>query len=142
VAFRDLPGIVPPSVRDDVKPAWHLYPIRVDAAKLNVDRGQFLSALRSENIGVNIHYIPVHLHRYYREQFGYKGGEYPVAQRSYERLSSLPIFHGPEPAEMDRRRCGVSIGSRRVIRFRARTVWREDGLPVRFPAQPWPKTLN
>jgi perosamine synthetase len=94
VAFRDLPGIVPPSVRDDVKPAWHLYPIRVDAAKLNVDRGHFLSALRSENIGVNIHYIPVHLHRYYREQFGYKGGEYPVAQRSYERLSSLPIFHG------------------------------------------------
>lgn len=91
-AFKDLPGILPPSVRDDVKSAWHLYPIRVDA--LHADRGQVWRALRSENIGVNVHYIPVHLHPYFRERFGYTGGEYPVAERAYEQLITLPMFRG------------------------------------------------
>jgi perosamine synthetase len=51
-------------------------------------------ALRAENIGVNVHYIPVHMHPYYRDRFGYKGGEYPVAEAAYEQLISLPMFHG------------------------------------------------
>jgi perosamine synthetase len=77
-----------------VNPAWHLYPIRVNPAQLNTDRAQVFRALRAENIGVNVHYIPVHLHPYYRHHFGYKGGEYPVAEEAYERLISLPMFHG------------------------------------------------
>jgi perosamine synthetase len=81
-------------VRADVNPAWHLYPIRIDLAKLTVDRGQIFRALRGENIGVNVHYIPVHLHPYYRDQFGHSAGEYPVAEAAYERLISLPMFHG------------------------------------------------
>jgi perosamine synthetase len=93
-AFRDLPGLIPPSVRADVNPAWHLYPIRIDLAKLTVDRGQIFRALRAENIGVNVHYIPVHLHPYYRDQFGHSDGECPVAEAAYERLISLPMFHG------------------------------------------------
>jgi perosamine synthetase len=100
-AFRDLPGISPPSVREDVMPAWHLYPIRVDPAKLKVDRGQLFRALRSENIGVNVHYKPVHLHRYYRDRFGYKAGEYPVAERAYEQLMSLPMFHGMSQQDVE-----------------------------------------
>ena len=93
-AFRDLPGLIPPSVRAEMNPAWHLYPIRVDSAKLTVDRGQIFRALRAENIGVNVHYIPVHLHPYYRGQFGHRDGECPVAEAAYERLISLPMFHG------------------------------------------------
>jgi dTDP-4-amino-4,6-dideoxygalactose transaminase len=92
--FRDLPGLIPPGVRAEVNPAWHLYPIRVDLAKLTVDRGQIFRALRAENIGVNVHYIPVHLHPYYRAQFGHRDGESPVAEAAYERLISLPMFHG------------------------------------------------
>ena len=93
-AFRNLPGVLVPSVRPNVNPAWHLYPIRVNPAQLNTDRAQVFRALRAENIGVNVHYIPVHLHPYYRHHFGYKGGEYPVAEEAYERLISLPMFHG------------------------------------------------
>ncbi len=93
-AFRNVRGIVPPSVRSEANPAWHLYPIRVDPAEFKTDRAQFFRALRAENIGVNVHYIPVHLHSYYREQFGYQGGEYPIAERAYEQLISLPMFHG------------------------------------------------
>ncbi len=93
-AFRDIPGVVAPSVRPNVNPAWHLYPIRVSAARLNADRAHVFRALRGENIGVNVHYIPVHLHPYYRDRFGYRGGEYPVAEAAFEQLISLPMFHG------------------------------------------------
>ena len=61
---------------------------------LSAGRSEVFSALRAENIGVNVHYIPVHRHSYYRDRFGYKGGEYPVAEAAYERLISLPMFHG------------------------------------------------
>ena len=93
-AFRALPGIVPPAVRTEANPAWHLYPIRLDLEKLTADRAQIFRALRAENIGVNVHYIPVHLHPYYRDRFGYRGGEFPVAEDAYSRLISLPMFHG------------------------------------------------
>jgi perosamine synthetase len=93
-AFRNQPGVLPPQVRGDVSPAWHLYPIRLELAKLSAGRRDVFRALRAENIGVNVHYIPVHRHPYYRDRFGYEGGEYPVAEAAYERLISLPMFHG------------------------------------------------
>jgi perosamine synthetase len=94
IAFRDLAGVMAPAVRADVNPAWHLYPIRLNLQRLSADRAQIFRALRAENIGVNVHYIPVHRHPYYRERFGYGGGEYPIAEDAYERLISLPMFHG------------------------------------------------
>ncbi|MBZ5705057.1 MAG: UDP-4-amino-4,6-dideoxy-N-acetyl-beta-L-altrosamine transaminase [Acidobacteriia bacterium] len=100
-AFRELPGVLPPRVRGDVNPAWHLYPIRLDLEKLSAGRGEVFRALRAENIGVNVHYIPVHRHPYYSDRFGYKGGEYPVAEGAYERLISLPMFHGMSDADVD-----------------------------------------
>jgi len=92
--FQNLPGIIPPTVPPYANPAWHLYPIRLDLPRLRADRAEIFRALRAENIGINVHYIPVHLHPYYRERFGYRGGEYPVAEETYERLISLPMFHG------------------------------------------------
>jgi perosamine synthetase len=100
-AFRSMPGLIPPSVRAEVNPAWHLYPIRVDVAKLEVDRGQIFRALRAENIGVNVHYIPVHLHPYYRSRFGHGTGEFPVAEAAFEQLISLPMFHGMADADVE-----------------------------------------
>jgi dTDP-4-amino-4,6-dideoxygalactose transaminase len=94
-----MPQVIPPSVRAEADPAWHLYPIRVDLTKLTVDRGQIFRALRGENIGVNVHYIPVHLHPYYRD-LGHRDGECPVAEAAYERLISLPMFHGMTDADV------------------------------------------
>jgi len=93
-AFKGEPGVIAPSVRPEVNPAWHLYPIRIESAKLRGDRAQIFRALRAENIGVNVHYIPVHRHPYYRDHFAFRGGEFPVAERAYEQLISLPMFHG------------------------------------------------
>jgi len=92
-AFRELSAVVAPAVRDGMEPAWHLYPIRLRLEALSAGRAEVFRALRAENLGVNVHYIPVHKHPYYRERFGYKGGEYPVAEDAYERLISLPMFH-------------------------------------------------
>ena len=91
-AFWDLPAIVIPTVRDGVVPAWHLYPVRLKLELLAAGRGEIFQALRAENIGVNVHYIPVHQHPYYRERFNTEAG-YPVAEDAYERLISLPMFH-------------------------------------------------
>jgi len=93
-ALREIPGIILPSVLPHVLPAWHLYPIRLDLARFKVGRAEIFRALRAENIGANVHYIPVHLHPYYRDRFGYRGGEFPVAEAAYESLISLPMFHG------------------------------------------------
>lgn len=92
-----MPGLILPSVRAEVNPAWHLYAVRVDAGK----RAEIFRALRAENIGVNVHYIPVHLHPYYRERFGYKGGEFPVAEAAYEELLSLPMFPAMTNSDVD-----------------------------------------
>ena len=92
-AFRELPAVMAPVVRDGMNPAWHLYPIRLRLELLSARRPEIFQALRAENLGVNVHYVPVHEHPYYREQFGYKGGQYPVAEDAYERLISLPMFH-------------------------------------------------
>jgi dTDP-4-amino-4,6-dideoxygalactose transaminase len=83
---------VVPSVREGVASAWHLYPVRLNLEMLAAGRKQVFQALRAENIGVNVHYIPVHQHPYYRERFN-TNEEYPIAEDAYERLISLPMFH-------------------------------------------------
>ena len=92
-AFSELPEIKVPMVRTQSNPAWHLYAIQLQLEMLSVGRGEIFRALRAENIGVNVHYIPVHLHPYYRERLGHKEGDYPVAEAAYKRLISLPMFH-------------------------------------------------
>lgn len=100
-AFRGLPGMLLPVVREHAKPAWHLYPIRLDPCIVNASRDEVFGDLRAENIGVNVHYLPVHLHSYYRNRFGYRGGEFPVAEVAFERLLSLPMFHGMTDADVE-----------------------------------------
>jgi perosamine synthetase len=100
-AFRELPAVIVPAVRNGVEPAWHLYPIRLRLESLAAGRAEIFRALRAENLGVNVHYIPVHHHPYYRERFAYKGGEFPVAEDAYERLISLPMFHAMTDADVE-----------------------------------------
>lgn len=92
-AFAKLPEVITPTVREERVSAWHLYVICLDLSKrLRVGRADVFAALRAENIGVNVHYIPVHLHPYYRKQLGYKRGDYPIAEAAYDQLITLPIF--------------------------------------------------
>jgi dTDP-4-amino-4,6-dideoxygalactose transaminase len=110
-AFRDLPAVMVPVVREGVNPVWHLYPIRLNLERLSVGRGEIFRALRAENIGVNVHYIPVHQHPYYRERFQSKES-YPVAEDAYERLISLPMFHGMTARDVE----DVVLALHKVVR--------------------------
>ncbi|MGH6892552.1 MAG: DegT/DnrJ/EryC1/StrS family aminotransferase, partial [Dongiaceae bacterium] len=92
-AFADMPEVETPAVLSDCESAWHLYVIRLHLHQLRVGRAEIFKALRAENIGVNVHYIPVPWHPYY-QGLGYKKGEWPVAENEYERMISLPIFPG------------------------------------------------
>ena len=91
-AFAGLDGVRTPFVKPDVDPAWHLFVIRLEGDGLRAHRDDVLAALKAENIGANVHYPPVHLLRYYRERFGYRGGEYPVAETAFDGLVTLPLF--------------------------------------------------
>jgi UDP-4-amino-4,6-dideoxy-N-acetyl-beta-L-altrosamine transaminase len=106
-AMNGMSEISLPFVDEEILPAWHLYPIRLALCSLSASRVEILQALRAENIGVNVHYIPVHLHPYYRERFGYKRGDYPVAESAYDSLISLPMFHGMSDRDVDDVICAV-----------------------------------
>ncbi len=98
-AFAEIPAVRPLGVREDVSHAYHLYVIRLDLAQLRATRADVFAALRAEGIGVNVHYIPVHLHPFYRERFGTGPGICPVAEDAYEHIITLPIF--PRMSEDD-----------------------------------------
>jgi len=91
-AFNDLDSVLPLHVSQDVEHAYHLYVIQLDLEQLSVGRTEFYKALWAEGIGVNVHYIPVHLHPYYRERLGTGPGLCPVAESAYEQIISLPVF--------------------------------------------------
>lgn len=81
-----------PFVKKNIKHSWHLYIIQLNLEKLRVDRDFIFKALRAENIGVNVHYIPVHFHSYYQEKFGLKKGILPNVEWLYPRLLTIPLF--------------------------------------------------
>jgi perosamine synthetase len=91
-AFRDLPAVTPLGREPGRSHAYHLYVIQLDSKQLTCDRSEVFAALRAEGIGVNVHYIPVHLHPYYRDNFTTHPGLCPAAEDAYQRIISLPIF--------------------------------------------------
>ncbi len=98
-AFRDCDLVsVPPRPGDGSRHAYHLYPLLL--AK-EFDRRAFFEYMRGNNIGVQVHYIPVHLQPFYREKFGCQAGDFPVAEDFYQREVSLPIFPGLSEEEQD-----------------------------------------
>lgn len=90
--FAKVPEISPLTVRQNVSHAYHLYVIQLELEQLQVDRTHVFTELRMQGIGVNVHYIPVHQHPYYQQNYGMKRGDYPIAEAVYERIISLPIF--------------------------------------------------
>jgi UDP-4-amino-4,6-dideoxy-N-acetyl-beta-L-altrosamine transaminase len=78
--------------------SWHLYVVRLKSDQGGISRHRVFDALRSAGIGVNVHYMPVHLQPYYRKR-GFKAGDFPVAERYYEEAISLPLHFGLSDAQ-------------------------------------------
>jgi perosamine synthetase len=72
--------------------SWHLYVLRLNLARLGIDRDQFVAELKRRGIGTSVHFIPLHMHPYYRETYGYRPEDFPAAFESYKRAVSLPIY--------------------------------------------------
>ena len=100
-AFAELSAVSPLRVEKDVVHAYHLYVVRLDLKQLQADRADIFAGLRSEGIGVNVHYIPVHLHPFYRKRFGTGPGLCPEAEAAYEQIISLPIYSNMSDASVD-----------------------------------------
>jgi dTDP-4-amino-4,6-dideoxygalactose transaminase len=91
-AFAGVPALQIPFDRPDCQHAWHLYMLRLNTERLQISRNEFIEALRARNIGASVHFIPLHLHPYYREIYGYQPDDFPTAHREYQRTISLPIY--------------------------------------------------
>lgn len=91
-AFSNMKELVVPTAKAYVKHPWHLYALRVNPEKLNITRDQFLEALVKEGIGRSVHFLPVHLFTFYKNTFGFKRGDFPIAEYVGDNVFSLPLY--------------------------------------------------
>ncbi len=99
-AFGSCAELQLPSRNPDNQHAWHLYMLRVNAERVPGGRDAFADRLKRRNIGISVHYIPLHMHPYYRDTYGYKPEDFPVAAREYAREVSLPIYSRMSDADV------------------------------------------
>ncbi len=100
-AFGGLPQLQIPHDRADCQHAWHLYMLRLNLEGLRIGRAEFIEELKRRNIGVSVHFIPLHIHPYYRESYGYCPEDFPIAYREYQREISLPIYSKMSDADVE-----------------------------------------
>ena len=93
---------IPPDAPSPGEHSWHLYILRLKAGALGIGRNQFIEELKKVGIGASVHFIPLHLHPYYRDEYGYNAGDFPHAEDAYSRCLSLPIFPGLTSAQATR----------------------------------------
>jgi len=100
-AFADLPMRLPEKPADGGLHAWHLYAVRLDEARLTFSRNEFIDLLRSEGIGSSVHFIPFHLHPFWRETYDLSPADFPVADEAFRSIVSLPLFSAMMTEEVD-----------------------------------------
>jgi dTDP-4-amino-4,6-dideoxygalactose transaminase len=86
----------------DVQHAWHLYVIQLNLEQLRIGRNGFIELLKKENIGTSVHFVPLHLHPYYRDTFGYRPENFPNASAVFEGIISFPIYPKMTAADVQR----------------------------------------
>lgn len=100
-----LPLILPPRFSDRLS-AWHLYVVEIDASKTDQSRAEVFKRMREENIGVSVHYIPIHRHPFY-SRLGFKPGDFPASERYYDRAMTIPLF--PAMTELQQNRVATAL---------------------------------
>ena len=90
--LADLEEIILPTARPDRVHSWHLFPIQLRAGKARMERAELIAELQRRGIGTSVHWLPLHMHPYYRETYGYKPEDYPVAASLYPGLVTLPLY--------------------------------------------------
>lgn len=101
-AFSEMEALQTPTERPNVSHAWHLYVLRLRSEHLTLDRAQFIQELAARHIGASVHFIPIHLHPYYRDKYGWRPEDYPIATAEYQRVVSLPLSPRLSDADVER----------------------------------------
>lgn len=83
-----------PWARPEVESSWHLYVLRLRPELLRITRNDFINELKAREIGTSVHYLPVHMHPFYRNKYGYRPEDCPVAADAFSRMISLPLHPG------------------------------------------------
>jgi perosamine synthetase len=91
-AFEGDARLIAPAARENSLHAYHLYPLQIDFSRLNISRRELFNSLHEKRIDCQVHYIPVHLQPYYRHRYGFKAGDFPVAEEFYSREISIPMY--------------------------------------------------
>ena len=99
-AFEEIEGIRTPPEPVDADPMYHLYAVEIGEG-FGCDRKAFVNAMHDENIGVQVHYVPLHYHSYFQEEFGYDRGQFPETEAVYDGLVSLPLHAEMDDADVD-----------------------------------------
>lgn len=99
--FRDVPLTLPQHGDASHQHAWHLYPIRLND-DCRVERDDFIQRMADQGIGCSVHFIPLHIHPYWRDTYNLKADDYPKAYHAYRRMVSLPLFSAMSDAEAER----------------------------------------
>jgi dTDP-4-amino-4,6-dideoxygalactose transaminase len=99
--FQTLDTFEPPTERAHVTHAWHLYVLRLNLETLRINRDAFIEAMTEREIGTSVHFIPIHLHPYYRDKYQYASTDFPVAMRAYECMVSLPLHPGMSDSDVE-----------------------------------------
>ena len=100
-AFRELPLVLPKHADPGDRHAWHLYVIRLEDAA-GVGRDRFIERMHSFGVGCSVHYIPLHLQPYWRDEYHLTASMFPSSQHAYERIVSLPIYSRMSSADVER----------------------------------------
>ena len=101
-ALKNLDTIQLHTIKPNRESSWHLFPIRLHLDRLTKNRAQIINELRHRNVGVGVHFMPVHQHLYYSETFNLSDADYPVASAAFPRLMSLPIYPGMTDGNVDK----------------------------------------
>lgn len=101
-AFNMIGEIAVPFIKNDRESAWHLYVIRLKLEMLKINRDQFIEELKKKGIGTSVHFIPLHMHPYYRENFLYRSEDFPTSEKLFKRIISLPIYPSMTEKDTDR----------------------------------------
>ena len=99
--LRELPELTPLAVRPGAVSAHHLYVVRLDPQRLRIDRDEFVRQLDAAGVSTSVHFIPIHTHPYYRDKYGYRPEDFPVAYRAFQHMVSLPLYSRMTDAESD-----------------------------------------
>tara|TARA_B100000029_G_C17585368_1_gene961014 strand:+ start:1453 stop:2598 length:1146 start_codon:yes stop_codon:yes gene_type:complete len=97
--FKDNDNLIIPFESKNVKHAYHLYPLQINFDKIKISKIELFRKFLDKNIKLQVHYIPIHLQPYYKKKFGFKKGDFPVAEKFYEREVSLPIYYSLKKRE-------------------------------------------